>query len=382
MKIFIIGPAHPYRGGIAALNDRLAQQLLAEGHQTEVISFKLQYPGLLFPGTTQFTDSPAPKGLKQRRLINSINPLNWIYTGLKLRKEKPDLIIVRFWLPFMGPSTGTVCRLLKRKNKNKVIALVDNILPHEKRPGDMLFTRYFTSAIDGFVAMSRSVFNDLDQFIGKKPKQLTPHPIYDHYGKIIEKDEALQKLNLDKNYQYLLFFGFIRDYKGLDLLLEAMATDQIRHSNIKLIVAGEFYANEKKYIDLIEQLNLNEKVILCTSYIAEDKVNRYFCACDLVAQPYKTATQSGVTQIAYHFEKPMLVTNVGGLPEIVEDQKCGYVVEVNSKAIANAISDFYNNKREAQMLNEVKKAKEKFAWDKLTKTIFQIYNDCSSDKKS
>lgn len=381
MKIFIIGPAHPYRGGIAALNDRLAQQLLAEGHQTEVISFKLQYPGFLFPGTTQLTNSPAPKGLKQRRLINSINPLNWIYIGLKLRKEKPDLVIVRFWLPFMGPSTGTICRLLKSK-KNNIIALVDNILPHEKRPGDILFTKYFTWAIDGFVAMSKSVYDDLDFFTNKKPKQLTPHPIYDHYGCIIPKDEALQKLNLDKNFKYILFFGFIRDYKGLDLLLEAMADDEIRKSNIKLIVAGEFYSNEKKYIDLIHQLNISNKVILCTHYIAEDKVNRYFCACDLVTQPYKTATQSGVTQIAYHFEKPMLVTKVGGLPEIVEDQKCGYVVDVNSKAIANAIKDFYNQDKENQMLNEVKKAKERFAWDKLTKTIFHIYSHCSSNKKS
>lgn len=380
MKIFIIGPAHPYRGGIAALNDRLAQQLVAEGHQTEVISFKLQYPGFLFPGKTQFTDSPCPENLKQRQIINSINPLNWIFTGFNLRKEKPDLVIVRYWLPFMGPSTGTICRIIGNNKKSIIISVVDNILPHEKRLGDVLFTKYFTNSVNGFIAMSSNVLNDLDQFVGKKPKMLTPHPIYDHYGELISKSEALKKLNLDQSYQYLLFFGFIRDYKGLDLLFEAMANDKIKNRKIKLIVAGEFYSNEKKYTDLIHALNITDQVELFTNYIPETEVNLYFCACDLVTQPYKSATQSGVTQIGYHFEKPMLVTNVGGLPEIIEDQKCGYVVEPNSNAIANAIIDFYDNKREKLMIEEVKKAKEKFGWDKLTKTIFKIFDHCFSNK--
>jgi D-inositol-3-phosphate glycosyltransferase len=379
MKIFIVGPAHPYRGGIAALNDRLAQQLTVEGHDVEVISFKLQYPGFLFPGKTQYTDSAPPDHLQVRPLINSINPFNWLFTGIKLRKEKPDLIIVRFWLPFMGPSTGTVCKLIKNKHC-KVVSIVDNIIPHEKRPGDSLFTKYFVSAVDGFIAMSGSVFNDLSHYIGTKPKQFTPHPIYDHYGEIIEKKLAQAQLDLDPSFNYLLFFGFIRDYKGLDLLFDALASPHLSGLKIKLIVAGEFYSNAQKYIDQIEGLSLKDKVVLCTDYIPEDKVNLYFCAADLVTQPYKSATQSGVTQIGYHFEKPMLVTNVGGLPEIIEDQKCGYVTDVNSESIALAISDFFNNKRERAMVEEVRNAKAKFSWDKLTNTIFKIYGLCSSNK--
>ena len=377
MKIFIIGPAHPYRGGIAALNDRLAQQLSAEGHQVEVISFSLQYPGFLFPGKTQFTTSPTPENLNVKQLINSVNPFNWIITGLKLRRQKPDLVIVRFWLPFMGPSTGTVCRLIKRKRKTKIIAIVDNILPHENRPGDQLFTKYFAGSVDGFLAMSGSVYNDLDLFIGNKPKKYSPHPIYDHYGKIILKEEAIAQLNLDPQYKYLLFFGFIRDYKGLDLLLKALSHENISTMNIRLLVAGEFYSNEKKYLDLIESLHLEKQVVLRTDYIPEELVSLYFCAADLITQPYKAATQSGVTQIGYHFEKPMLVTNVGGLPEIIEHGKCGYVVEPNETAIADAIFDFYSNNRENEMKTEVRLAKVKFGWDKLTKTVFEIATLCS-----
>ncbi|HKM92714.1 MAG TPA: glycosyltransferase [Prolixibacteraceae bacterium] len=377
MKIFIMGPAHPYRGGIAALNDRLSQQLIDEGHQVELISFRLQYPGFLFPGKTQYTTAPKPDRIVVRDLINSINPLNWLIIGCKLKREKPDLVIVRFWLPFMAPSTGTICKLIRRNKHTKIISIVDNLLPHEHRPGDKLFTKYFANAVDGFLAMSGSVYNDLDLFIGTKPKIFSPHPIYDHYGEKIEKEKAIAQLGLDPAFRYVLFFGFIRDYKGLDLLLHAMASETISTQNIKLLVAGEFYSNEKKYLDLIASLNLNDSTILHTDYIPEDKVNLYFCAADIIAQPYKSATQSGVTQIGYHFEKPMLVTNVGGLPEIIEDQKCGYVVDVNSEAIANALHDFYQNKRESKMVAEVKKAKAKFEWDKLTKAIFEIFKHCS-----
>lgn len=374
MKIFIMGPAHPYRGGIAALNDRLAQQLIDEGHQVELISFRLQYPGFLFPGKTQYTSAPKPDKIIVRDLINAINPLNWILMGCKLKKEKPDLVIVRFWLPFMAPSTGTICKLIRRNKHTKIISIVDNLLPHEHRPGDKMFTRYFTTQVDGFLAMSGSVYNDLDLFIGKKPKIYSPHPIYDHYGEKINKAKAIAELGLDPAFRYVLFFGFIRDYKGLDLLLEAMTNETIQKQNIKLLVAGEFYSNEKKYLDIIASLNINKSIVLHTDYIPDDKVNLYFCAADIIAQPYKSATQSGVTQIGYHFEKPMLVTNVGGLPEIIEDQKCGYVVEVNSKAISSALIDFYENNREDEMLVEVKKAKAKFEWNKLTQAIFKIFN--------
>lgn len=377
MNIIIIGPANPYRGGIAALNERLAIQLLNEGHQVEIINFSLQYPSFLFPGKTQFTTAPAPPQLVIKRLLNAINPINWIVVGWKLRKQKPDLVLVRFWLPLMGPSTGTLCKLIKKNKHSKIVAIVDNLIPHERRPGDRLFTRYFVNQTHGLIALSDCVYKDLDLFRGNRPKKLTPHPIYDHYGEILPKNEALQLLKLDPAFNYLLFFGFIRDYKGLDLLLEALADERIEKHKIRLIVAGEFYANEEKYTTLIQKLNLTDKVHLYTEYIPDEEINRYFCAADLVTQPYKSATQSGVTQVGFHFHKPMLVTKVGGLPEIIAHNLSGYVVDPSPDAIAEAILDFYDHRRESLMIAEVEKAKKRFAWDNLTNTIFEIKALCS-----
>lgn len=377
MKILSIGPANPYRGGIAALNERLAIQLQNEGHQVELINYSLQYPGFLFPGKTQYTDTPAPSNLKILRKINSINPLNWIKTGFQLKNKKADLVLVHFWLPFMAPSTGTLCKLIKSNKKTRVIAIVHNLIPHEKRIGDVLFTRYFVNNTDGFISLSTSVFDDLDQFIKKQPKRFTPHPIYDHYGKIISKNEARKKLGLSESGKYLLFFGFIRDYKGLDLMLHAMTDQRIREQNIQLIIAGEFYSNEEKYTKLIDELGLASQLHLFTSFIPDNEVNLYFSATDMITQPYKTATQSGVTQIGYHFEKPMLVTNVGGLPEIIDNQVNGYVVDVDPKSIADAIVEFYSNNREVKMIEAVKETKKRFSWNNLTNAIFEIDTLCS-----
>jgi glycosyltransferase involved in cell wall biosynthesis len=374
MKILIIGPANPYRGGIAALNERLATQLLNEGHDVEIISFSLQYPKFIFPGKTQYTNALPPKGIKISRLINSINPFNWIKVGLILKKKKADLVLVRFWLPIMAPSTGTICKILKLNRKSKVIAIVDNLLPHESRIGDRLFTQYFISQTDGLLAMSECVFNDLDIFRKNQPKKLSPHPIYDNYGEVILKEDSIRNLNLDISFNYILFFGFIRDYKGLDILLEAMADPILDKLNIKLIVAGEFYSNEDKYKNIIEKLDIRDKVVLHTEYIPDHEVNQYFCAASLITQPYKSATQSGVTQIGYHFNKPMLVTNVGGLSEIIEDGKCGYVVNPDPSSISKALFDFFENKRESMMVEEVKIAKQKFSWNNFTKSIFEINN--------
>lgn len=373
MNILIIGPANPYRGGISALNERLAVQLTQEGHKVEIINFKLQYPGFLFPGKTQYSDTLPPKGLVIKRMINSINPFNWIATGLKLKKKKAEMVIVRYWIPLMSPSTGTICRILKSNGKTKIISIVDNIIPHEHRLGDSILTKYFAGAVDGFITMSDCVFNDIDLFSKRKPKALTPHPIYDHYGEIIPVKEALNKLNLNENYQYILFFGFIRDYKGLDILLNAMANEKVRSLDVKLIIAGEFYSNEKYYLELISSLKIEESVIMKTDFIPDDEVNKYFCAANLIAQPYKSATQSGVTQIGYHFSKPMLVTNVGGLAEIIENGVCGYVVEPDPIQVSEAIYDFFKNKREADMTRNVIIAKEKFSWNNMTTTIFNIY---------
>lgn len=362
-NIIIIGPAYPLRGGIANFNEALAQNLLLEGHQVQIFSFSLQYPSFLFPGTTQFDkNGKAPAGLKITTRINSINPFNWFKTATEIANLKPDLIIVRYWLPFMAPCLATICKQIKKKINTQIIAITDNVIPHEKRIGDKTLTKYFVKQCDGFIAMSKSVLNDLEQFTNNTHKTYLPHPIYNIFGEIIPKDISLKKLNLNSNDKHLLFFGFIRKYKGLDLLLEAMADQRIKSLGLKLIVAGEFYEDESYYKNMISKHQLADQVILKTSFIPSEDVKYYFCAADLITQPYKTATQSGVTQIAYHFERPMLVTNVGGLAEIVANNKAGYVTNLNPTSIADAIVNFYEHKRENEFVNFIREEKKRFEW--------------------
>lgn len=379
MRITIIGPAYPFRGGIAALNERLAKQLIAEGNEVNIVSFTVQYPKILFPGKSQFSNHKEAFPFQITREINSVNPFNWLIKGNKIKHSKPDLIIVRFWLPFMGMCMGTICRIIKKNKHTKIIALVDNLIPHEKRPGDRILIKYFVKGIDGFVSMSNQVLNDLNKFDKQKPKKFTPHPIYDHYGMVEERKKALSKLRLSTQYRYILFFGFIRDYKGLDLLLKAFSDSFFYNNKIKLIVAGEFYSNEKEYLELIQKLDLKEQVILKTNYIPNSKVQDYFNAADIVAQPYKTATQSGVTQIGFHFNKPMLVTNVGGLPEIITNMKVGYVVAPDTQEIANALIDFFRNNRKATFEKNLHLEKRRFSWDKMTATLYELMEELTKE---
>ncbi|MBK5272524.1 MAG: glycosyltransferase, partial [Bacteroidia bacterium] len=328
-KIIIIGPAHPLRGGLATFDQRLAKEFISAGHDCSIYSFSLQYPSFLFPGKTQYSDEPAPIGITIHSVINSINPLNWIKIGNRLKKEKPDIIVVRFWIPFMGPALGTILRKVKKNRHTKIICIADNVIPHEHRLGDKSFTKYFLKSCDAFITMSTKVMDDLKIFIKKKDKpiRLVQHPLYDNFGEIISKPEARRHLRLPENENIVLFFGFIRKYKGLDLLLQAMADERIKNSGIKLLVAGEFYENEKQYHDQIENLGIKDRLILKTDFIPDSEVKYYLCAADAVIQPYRNATQSGVTPLAYYFEKPMVVTNVGGLPSLVPDEKAGIVVE-------------------------------------------------------
>ena len=375
MNITFLGPAYPYRGGIAAFNNRLAQELINEGHTINIETFSLQYPSFLFPGESQFTNDPAPEGLNITRSVNSVNPLNWLKVGRKIKKNKPDILIVRYWMPFMAPALGTISRIVKNNKHTKIISIVDNLIPHEKRIGDYALSKYFTNSVDAFIAMSDSVLTDINNINNTKIKRFSPHPVYDIYGKLIDKKEALNKLNLTTSNKYILFFGLIRDYKGLDLLLDAMNNEEIKKLNIKLIVAGEFYSNKEKYLNKIKENNIEDDVILVSKFIPDNEVNLYFSAADIIVQPYKSATQSGVTQIAYHFNKAMLVTNVGGLPEIVPHNKCGYVVNQKPSEISNSLLDFYINDKENFFTPFIKKEKEKYEWNKLTETIFSIFNE-------
>tara|TARA_B100000902_G_C27322379_1_gene925594 strand:+ start:9651 stop:10775 length:1125 start_codon:yes stop_codon:yes gene_type:complete len=366
-KIIIIGPAFPFRGGIANFNNSLALEYFNRGYEVKVFSFSLQYPSVFFPGKTQYENGDPPRGIKIEPIINSINPFNWIRVGLKVLKEKPDYVIFRYWIPFMAPCLGTIAKIIRKKIK--IIAVTDNIIPHEKRLGDTILTRFFITKCHAFLTLSSSVLNDLKKFTDTNNKIFIPHPIYDSFGSIVSKQIARNFLNLDLNGKYLLFFGFIREYKGLDLLLESFSDPRIKSLGIKLIIAGEFYENKEKYISLIKKKKLENHVILRTDFIPQEEVKYYFCASDMVTQTYRTATQSGVTQIGYHFEKPMLVTNVGGLSEIIPHYRVGYVCDINSTEIANSIIDFYNNNMEVEFIKNLKIEKKRFSWKVLVDGI-------------
>ena len=371
-KVIIIGPAFPLRGGIANFNNALASAYLNRGDDVTIYSFSLQYPNFLFPGTSQFESGDAPKNLKIKTIINSINPINWIRVARKINKENPHYVIIRYWLPFMAPCLGSIARLLKKRIQ--ILAITDNINPHERRIGDVLLTRYFINSCKAFLTLSESVLEDLLDFTSTNNKMFMPHPIYDVFGDKINKDIAINNLGLNINDKHLLFFGFVRKYKGLDLLLKAMADDRVKKMGVKLIVAGEFYDDRKEYIDLIDNLNISDNIILKSDFIPVEEVKNYFCAADMITQTYRSATQSGITQIAYSFERPMLVTDVGGLAEIIPHNKVGYVVSPEEKKIADYIVRFYNDNKEHEFTLNTKSEKKKFSWEIFVNGIDDLIN--------
>ena len=370
MKISILGPAWPYRGGIAAFNELLARQFQAEGHEVRLYTFTLQYPGFLFPGKTQYSTEQAPKDLVIERQLNSCNPLNWLRLGRRIQKECPDLLLVAYWLPFMAPSLGTVCRCAKKNGHTKVVAILHNLIPHEHRPGDKLFSRYFIGSVDAAVSLSKSVLEDISVFNPQLPRVFSPHPLYDNMGEKASREEACAHLSLDPETRYLLFFGLIRAYKGLDWLLEAFAKSGLKDKGYKLIIAGEFYTDGTSYHDQAKSLEIEDGLIWRSEFIPDSEVRYYFGAADLIVQPYKSATQSGVTQIAYHFEKPMLVTRVGGLAEIVPHGKVGYSVEPEIPAIVEALQSFAADRPDfsAGILDE----KKQYSWAVMTQRILSL----------
>ena len=378
MRIAILGTAHPYRGGLAAFNERLAEACLEAGHTVEVVTYTLQYPGFLFPGESQTDERPAPRGYRVTRKLNSVNPVSYLSTGRYLLGLRPDLIICKFWLPFMGPALGTALRVGRRGGAH-VVSIVDNIIPHERRPGDRPFARYFAGAVDDFVVMSRSVESDMAGFADTRQRVVFhPHPIYDNFGDPAPRAGACERLGLDPALRYLLFFGFIRDYKGLDLLLDAVALLRAEAPELmgatRLIVAGEYYGNREAYAAQIERLGIGEGLVLHTDFIANEAVRDYFSVAELVVQPYKSATQSGISQMSYHFGVPMVVTRVGGLPEIVPDGEAGFVTEVSAPAVAAAVRRFLElpaAEREAFRQN-VRRLARQYAWPALVRVLEQL----------
>lgn len=376
-KIILIGPAHPLRGGgMTTFNERLAKQFQDEGHQVCIYSFSLQYPGFLFPGKTQFTDEPAPDGIDIRTRINSINPFNWIGVGHEIRKFNPDVVVVRYWLPFMGPCLGTILRIIKKNRHSRIVCIADNIIPHEKRMGDKPFTRYFIKPVDAFITMSEKVMTDLRSFTGVKPARLVPHPLYDNFGEKISKEEAREKLKIKKDDLIILFFGFIRNYKGLDILLNAMkilkdTNYKHRTPPCKLLIAGEFYEDRKPYDELISNLGIRDQLIMQTRFIRNEEVKYYMCAADVLVQPYRNATQSGVTPLACHFEVPMIVTNTGGLPAMVPDDKAGLVAEPTAESLAEKIIEYFD-KGAHYFIPGLLEEKKKLSWEKMVESILNV----------
>ena len=373
LHIVIVGTAYPFRGGLATFNQRLAQQFQQEGHKVEIVTFTTQYPSFLFPGKTQYSTEEPPKDLSIRRAINSCNPLAWLRVGKQLKKQKPDLVICCYWMAFFAPAFATIERIVRKNGHTRCIALVHNMIPHEPSVLDKLFAPWFVRQTDGFVALSQSVVEDIAKLGDElKPAACSPHPIYDHYGKRMSKAEACEALGIDDKQDYMLFFGLVRAYKGLDLLIDAFAQVKDELPKLRLLVAGEFYEDEQKYREQIHAGGLDERVIIRNEFIADADLRKYFGAASLIVQPYKSATQSGVTQVAFHFEKPMLVTNVGGLGEIVHHGKMGYAVPPETKEIAAAISDYYTHDRQASFTEYLRLEKDKYGWDKLTRAFLTL----------
>jgi glycosyltransferase involved in cell wall biosynthesis len=374
-KIVIIGPAYPLRGGgMSTFNERMAKEFVDQNHDTTIFTFSLQYPNFLFPGTSQYSTEAAPAELDIEVCINSINPFNWIKIGNRIKNLQPDIVIVRYWLPFMAPCLGTILRKIKKNNHTKIICIADNVIPHEQKFIDKPFTKYFIQPVDAFITMSEKVLNDLRLFTTKKATQVL-HPLYDNFGEAVTKKEAQTFLTLNETKHTILFFGFIRHYKGLDILLHAIKI--IKEKNIdfynkmQVVLAGEYYEDEKKYTSIIADNKIEDAIVSKTKFITDSEVKYYFCAADVVIQPYRNATQSGVTPLAYHFNKPMIVTNVGALASNVPHGKVGLVCEPTAESIANAMVDFFTLDYNTLQEN-IKQEKKKYSWQVFTDTILHL----------
>ena len=374
MKILILGPAHPYRGGIASILETMARIFSRRGDAVEIRTFTRQYPALLFPGKSQTVDTPPPGDLCIRRRVDTVNPLNWLRVGRIIRRERPDFVLMKYWTPFMAPCFGTIARIARRNGHTKVLCQIDNVEPHEHHLTDRPFNRYYLRSVDGFVYMSEQVHRELAAYTDA-PALFSPHPLFEHFGERVDRTEACVRLGLDPACRYALFFGLIRDYKGLDLLLDAWAA--LRRSGRlggrKLIVAGEFYTSPERYLRQISENGLQEEVLLHDRFIPDEQVKYYFSAADFVVQPYRTATQSGVTQIAYQFCTPMIVTDVGGLAEIVPDGRVGFVCPPTAEGVAAAVERIADPQTLVRFRENCLDERKRFSWERMCDRITELY---------
>ena len=375
MKISFVGPAYPYRGGLATIIESLARVFGARGNEVDIKTFSLQYPRLLFPGKSQYRTGEKPADLSISREVSTINPLSWWRVGRKLRREAPDMVVLKYWTPLMAPCFGSICRLARKNGKTKVVVHLDNITPHEPHFYDRALNRYFLGACDGFIYMSEAVHEDLRTYRPEAPALFSPHPLFDNYGTKLPREEACRKLGLAAELGYVMFFGYIREYKGLDILLEAwaMLKAEGKTEGKKLLVVGEVYGNDDKYAQMIEHLGLAEDVVFHNEFVPDDEVAEWFSVADMVALPYKSATQSGVTQVAYAFDVPMVVTRVGGLAEMVPDDVVGALADVDARSVADAIAKVYEGGNLDRYREGVHRERGRFSWEATADRISELY---------
>lgn len=367
-RIALLGPFWPYRGGIAHFSAALARGLAVRGHGVLTVTFRRQYPDLLFPGRTQLDAGSPPVDVPlAQRLLDTLNPLSWLRTARQIQAERPDVLVLAYWMSFFAPALGTVARLLRRRGV-RVLAVVHNALPHERRPGDAVLGRYALGACDGLIVMSDAVRRDVERLVPGVPVRQVAHPVYDQFGPIVPQDEARQRLDVPAEGPLFLFFGFIRPYKGLRVLLDAFADVVARVPDARLIVAGEFYEGEDSL--RTQAAPLGPAVRFDADYVADDRVGLYFSAADAVVQPYVTATQSGVAQIAFHFGRPVVTTDVGGLAEVVPDGEAGLVVPPNDPtALADALVRFVEEGLGERLAAGAARQRERYSWARLVDAV-------------
>ncbi len=368
-RIALVGTFHPYRGGIAHFLETVYAGLRARGHEVSAVTFTRQYPERLFPGRTQLEQDDVDDPIGAVRLLDTIDPRSWYRTASHLTRWRAECVLFKYWMPFFAPSCGVIARRVRARGA-KVIAIVDNAIPHERRPLNDSLSRYFLRACDGHVVLSEAVARDLDTLGVHAPRRRVQHPTYDIFGDPIPRGEARRRLGLDPDAPVMLFFGFIRRYKGLHVLLEALPAVVRDVPAAQLVVAGEFYESEEPYRQRVRELGLEAHVRMSGEYVATEEVARLFSAADVVVQPYVTATQSGVAQIAYQFDTPTIVTDVGGLAEIVPHERAGLVVPPNDPdALAAAVTRFFREDMSEQLVAGVRAEKPRFSWDPLYEAI-------------
>jgi glycosyltransferase involved in cell wall biosynthesis len=369
VRIAYLSTFHPFRGGIAQFNAAM-YRAFERGHEVKAYTFTRQYPEFLFPGKTQMVqpgDNADP--IPSQRVLDTAWPLNWPGAARAIARYEPDLLVMKYWMSYFGPSLGYVAGHLKRRG-TKVITILDNVLPHERRFFDVPFTRYFLARNHGFIAMSHKVKRDLLSLRPDGPVHFMPHPLYDHFGAAIPRSEAARQLGLDPALRTVLFFGLIRDYKGLDLLIEAFAK---LGEGYQLLIAGEPYGDFAKYQRMIDAHPLRGRIVAHARYISDSEVPAFFSAADCLVLPYKGATQSGVTAIAFHFDLPVIATDVGGLAEIVAHERTGLIVPVpDADAIAKGIELFFEGDRSQRLRGNFAEVKKELSWERFSKGLLEF----------